>query len=360
MSNRGAIGFGGFLLGLGAGYIVFRELNLALESVAWVLILIGGAIVVSALVRWMNPGLGLHRVVGGLAGGLVFALFLTQGFGFFTSAVSVGNSYRPYSSTEVKTYIAVSNPNAVYLRLGTMNGQITLSTWDKADYSIVATITARGSTQKEADDNLARLGKELTKDETGSLQKLTLVYTSPVLVNNPYQINVEVKLPASAKIDLDLTTSNGVVTVSNVNGGNIVIHTSNGAIRLTNVKADTLRGSTSNGPITGTVEATTCTLTTSNGPMTLQIPSTISGSYTLTTSNSPATITVGVTAEYRLDGITSNGDVTFTIPNLTYSRETRTSKAAQTVGYDSAETKISVNIQTSNGDIAVKRNVSSV
>lgn len=360
MSNDGAIGFGGFLLGLGAGYLVFRELNLVINNVAWVLIIIGATIIASALIRWTSPGLGIHRVVGGLAGGLVFALFLTQGFSFFTGIVNVGNSYLPYTATEVKAYTGASPTDAVYLRLGSMNGQITLSTWDKDEYSIEATITARGSTQKEADDNLTRLSKELSKEETATQQRLTLVYSSTTLVNNPYQISVEVKLPASAKLDLDVTTSNGAVTINDVNGGSIVVHTSNGALYLTNVKADTIRGSTSNGAVTGSVDAATCTLTTSNGPMTLQIPSDMSGTYTLTTSNGNVGVTVGATAEYRLDASTSNGDVTFSIPNLTYTRETRTSKAAQTVGYDSADTQISMNIQTSNGDITVRRNIASV
>ena len=140
----------------------------------------------------------------------------------------------------------------------------------------------------------------------------------------------------------------------------MVVHTSNGALYLTNVKADTLRGTTSNGAVTGIVDAATCTLTASNGPMTLQILSGVSGSYTLKTSNGDVDVAVGATTGYRLDGSTSNGDVAFNIPNLTYSRDTRTSKAAQTVGYDAAETKISVNIQTSNGDLTVRRNVTSV
>jgi hypothetical protein len=59
----------------------------------------------------------------------------------------------------------------------------------------------------------------------------------------------------------------------------------------------------------------------------------------------------------RLDASTSNGDVTFDLPNLTYSKTSRTSKTAQTVGYDAAYTKISVNIQTSNSNITVDRNI---
>ena len=115
--------------------------------------------------------------MGGVAGGLVFALILTQGFNFFTG---IGNSNLPYSTTEHKTYTGASPQDSVYLRVGSMNGQITLTTWNRDDYSIEATITARGTSQKEADDNLAKLGKELIKEETTSLQKLTLVYTSPI------------------------------------------------------------------------------------------------------------------------------------------------------------------------------------
>ncbi len=155
MSNRGAIGFGGFLLGLGAGYIIFRELSLAIDSIAWALIIIGGALVASALIRWVSPGLEIHRIVGGVAGGLVFALILTQGFNFFTG---IRYSNLPYSTTEHKTYTGASPQDSIYLRVGSMNGQITLTTWNKEEYSIDATIAARGASQKEADDNLAKLG----------------------------------------------------------------------------------------------------------------------------------------------------------------------------------------------------------
>jgi hypothetical protein len=360
MSNRGAIGFGGFLLGLGVGYLILREYSLTVNSIAWVLIIIGMAVVLSTLLRWSSPGNEYNGVVGGLAGGLVFALILTQGVTFLSGIGSIGNFNMPYTATERKTYSGTSLKDLVYLRLGAMNGGITLTTWDKEEYSIDATITARGATQKEADDNLANLGKDIIKEETDNLQKLTLIYTSPILINNPYQITLDVKLPASAKIDLDLTASNGGVTVGNVRGGSIVIYTSNGPLRLNDVRADSLRGSSSNGPLTGTVEAATCTLSTSNGPIDLTVPSTISGVYSLSTSNGNVDVTVGATAYYKVDASTSNSDVTFSLPNLTYTRDTRTSKAAMTNGYDSADLRIELNIQTSNGRVIVDRNISGI
>jgi hypothetical protein len=358
MSNSGAIGFGGFLLGLGAGYLVFRELNLAVNSLAWILMIIGATIILSALIRYASPNLGIHRIVGGLAGGLVFALFLTQGFNFFSGVFTV-NSFLPYSATEVKTYTGPSPNDSLYLRLGSINGQITLSTWDQPEYSIEATIIARGATQAEADANLAALNKELIKDEESAQQKLSLLYTSNLL-NNPYQINVVVRLPASSTLDLDLTSSNGAITLANINGDSVVIHTSNAALQLDNVRVNTLRASTSNGAVTGTVDASICSLETSNARINLQILSMTSGAYTLDTSNGAVNLTVGAAASYRLDASTSNGDVTFNLPNLTYTRDTRTSKIAQTVDYDTAATKITVNIQTSNSDVIINRNVAGI
>ncbi len=352
MSNSGAVGFGGFLLGLGAGYLVFREMNLAVNSLAWILMIIGATIIISALIRYASPNLGIHRVVGGLAGGLVFALFLTQGFNFFSGVFNTGNPFLPYSATEAKTYTGASPDESVYLRLGSMNGQITLSTWDREEYSIETTITARGATQAEADSNLAALNKELTKDETTAQQKLTLVYSSN-LINNPYQINVVVRLPASATLDLDLTSSNGAVTLTDVDGGSVVIHTSNAALQLNDVNADTLRASTSNGAITGTVDAATCNLDTSNAQINLRVSSTKSGTYTLETSNGKVDVDISASASYKLDASTSNSEVTFSLPDLTYTRDTRTSKAAQTVGFDTAATKITMNIQTSNSGVNV-------
>ena len=167
--QSGAIGFGGFLLGLGIGYIAFRQLSLTFNDAAWVFIILGAAIILSAGLRVISPNLGLHRVVGGLAGGLVLALVLTQGFSFFTGGINVGNPFLPFSRTETKTYTGASTQGVVDVELGSVNGEITLSTWDKEEYSITSTITARGTSQQDADNNLASLEKDLSKTESSTL-----------------------------------------------------------------------------------------------------------------------------------------------------------------------------------------------
>ena len=353
-NNSGAIGFGGFLLGLGVGYIVFRQLSLTFNDAAWVLIIIGVAIVLSAILRSVSPRLGLHRVVGGLTGGLILALILTQGFNIFTGGFNIGNPFLPYSKTETKTYSGPAVKDAISLKLGSMNGEITLSTWNKKEFSITSTITARGLTQQEADNNYANLGKDLINTETSSQQSLTIIYNSQILINNPYQIKVDVKLPVGALLELDLTTSNAMIVITDVKGGTVNLHTSNSAIRLNNVVANKIVGETSNSQITGVVEASTCDLLTSNSQITIQVGSGKSGVYSLQTSNSNIDVTLPA-VECRLDASTNNSDVTFSIPNFVYSRDTKTSKAGQTSGFDSAPIRVSVNAQTSNSGVRIHR-----
>ena len=360
MRDSAGLGFGGFLLGLGGGYLVFKEYNLPTNGLAWVLLIIGMAVVLTAILQWVSPGLHLNKVMSGTAGGLILALFLTQGVTFLQGLGGIGNVNQPYSTMEQKIYTGASTQGIVELKLGGINGPITVSTWDKQEYLIDATITARGATQREADDNLSKLVKELVKDDAQSLQKLNLVYTSPILLNNPYRITIEVKLPSSTKLNLDVSTSNGAIYLSNIPGNGVSLRTSNGQIILTNVKAESLICTTSNAAITGNIEAKDTRIETSNAHIELKIPGTSSGSYRISTSNAAVDVTVGDGADYKLDASTSNAEVTFNLSNLTYTKDTKTSKTAKTNGYDLAQIKIDVTISTSNGRIEVDRSTSGI
>jgi hypothetical protein len=314
MTNNPVLAFGGLLLGLGVGHIILQEYTIGASTIAWILMIIGATIVLSTLIKWASPKHGLHHVVGGAAGGLVLALFITQGFTVFGSFGNFGNL--PYSTTQQKTYEGASMASTVSLRLGSINGPITVQIWDRNEYQIVASIMARGNTQSEADQNLANLGKDWTEETSAGAQTLSLVYSSSIFINNPYRIAIEVRLPASAKLSLDLMTSNGAITIENVTGETVKVLTSNGRIYTENVKAKTI---------------------------------------SLMTSNADVDVVVDTTAAYKLDALTSNGKVDFNLPNLTYTRNQATSKVAETSGYSSAQIKVQVTIRTSNADVTVDK-----
>ena len=63
------------------------------------------------------------------------------------------------------------------------------------------------------------------------------------------------KLPADAEVSVDLDSSNGGITLSDITGGDIDLSTSNGALLFEDVTADMINGDTSNGGVRGTLEA---------------------------------------------------------------------------------------------------------
>ena len=117
-----------------------------------------------------------------------------------------------------------------------------------------------------------------------------------------------------------------------------------------------INGDTSNGGVRGTLEAPSTYLSTSNGGINLNLPSTASGRYDLGPSNAAIIIELSSssTVGYDLDPSTSNGVIELGLPNLDYSRNTRTSKEAQTVGFSSKPVQVSIDASTSNAHISIE------
>lgn len=79
--NDNSVGFGGLLLGLGWGWYLFRHIVFSLDILAYILILMGVAIIVNALLGREARGSPVQGLFVGIVGGMFLALFLTQGFG---------------------------------------------------------------------------------------------------------------------------------------------------------------------------------------------------------------------------------------------------------------------------------------
>jgi DUF4097 and DUF4098 domain-containing protein YvlB len=353
MRESSALWFGGVLLGIGVGWYIFGSIDLSQNTMAWLFIILGAGVILSGLMRWVSPGSPFNRLGGSIAGGLVIALFMTQGFSFISSLSGTGG-WGPYTAQDTKTFTGASTEPGVYFRVDNINGPVTISTWDRNEYEITAVVKARGFSQNEADQNLARMTITMNKDVVGGRQQLILTYDYPSTLNPPYSVVVTVKLPSSSKIDLNLASSNGYITITDIlNGGTISLLSSNGRFTFTNVSADTITGSTSNGGVEGHVDARVMDVSTSNGSISLAITGSVSGSYDLSTSNGAVNISTPSSAGYRITARTSNGVVTFDLPNVSYSRDTNTDKSAQTTGYDSFAVKLVIDVSTSNGNVKI-------
>jgi hypothetical protein len=352
MAEKPAIGFGGFLLGFGLGWLVFSSMTISSNVLAILLVTIGGTMVLSGILRWVKLTL-FSNLVGGAMSGLILALLLTQGFNLFTNFSGTDFSLLPYSAShDTRLTGSVVESNIIF-KSQNINGPVTIQTWDKDEYEVKLNIKAKGASQSEADKHLSEFTAEIKKNTQNEGTVFELVYSYPNVKNPPYEISVEVTLPAKVSIDIDSSSTNGSMMLANIQGKSIKAYTSNGRIQLNNVKADVFSSKTSNGAVLGDLDSTNCNINTSNSPIDLKFSISRSGKYSLSTSNGPIIIVATKLVGYTIDAKTSNSIINLNLPNLDYSVNMNTHKSASTNNLESYPIKLVLDIQTSNGNIEV-------
>lgn len=335
MSNSPSLGFGGLLIGLGVGWFIFTTFDVSSNLFAWLMIIGGAAVIVSSLVSRTRFGRRTGGLVGGVIGGIILSLFITTGFGFID--LFDGGSLGTYRAETTESFTGAMTADSVYLSVDNFNGPISVSTWDKSEFSVELLIKAKGTTTSQAEGNLEDFVIDFDESVVQGQGRLVLGYGIPVTSYNKYSVQVEVFLPADAVIDLELESSNGAMSLKDVVGGEIQLDTSNGVFTFDNVYAESINAETSNGAID------------------LTLPCTVTGEYVLRTSNGQVDLSVSSSSDvgYDLDASTSTGVVSIGLPNLDYSVNQRTSKEARTVGFEGKEIQITLDVSTSNGNVDV-------
>jgi hypothetical protein len=354
MSKSSGLGFGGFLVGLGTGYVVFQNMEITRNLFAWLLILAGAGVVASSLLQRTSPGMRFGGLVNGVVGGLILSLIITSGFSFFTG-LGINGSWGDYRAEETIPFDGVVTVDDINLEISTFNGYIRVYTWDKAEYDIELTVRARGNTDNDAKNNIDDFEVDFDEGMVEGQLNLILEHNVPSTKMSLYSLLVEVHVPADATYDTDLTASNGAISLSNMVGDVLRITTSNGELSFENVVAKKIVAQTSNAQIRGEVEAPDTTLTTSNGQIDLNLPCTVSGTYDLDTSNAGLILDVSASADvgYSIDVSTSNASVDLRLDDLDYTTNERTRKKAKTMGFANKEVQITITGNTSNGSLDI-------
>jgi len=347
------LGFGGFLVGLGAGWLAFRELEVTGNVFAWIMIIGGSAVVASSLLNRWNRRWRLGGLVGGAVGGLVLALFITSNFVLF--GVSSSDYNGSYWAEETMDFSGSLTAGSVLLDVDNFNGPIKVTTWERNEYSISVLVKAKGSTVAEAERNLDRFEPDLDESVLGGRFRLVFRHNVAPTRTSLYSVQVEAILPENAVIDLHLDSSNGGIHLGDIEGGTLELDTSNGGIVFDDVRARVIEASTSNGAVAGRVEAPDTTIRTSNGAINLDLPCTETGRYVLRTNNGFVGLEVSHSSDvgYDLDLSTSNAGIDLDLPDLDYSEDQKTSKEARTRDFGSKALKITINASTSNGAMVV-------
>jgi hypothetical protein len=347
MSRSSGLGFGGFLLGLGVGWVVFRFFEISSNVFSWLLIIVGIGVIAGTIISRTRPRQDIGGLFNGLLGGLIISLLFTSGFGFFD--IFDGDSFGGYSVQETKTFDGITTASRISLNIDNFNGPISVSTWSKNEYSVELDIRAR------REDDLDDLKIDFDIMEETMTQGISLGYDIPQSYMSRYAIGVEVFLPEDASINMDLISSNGRISINDIKGESIDLKTSNGALELNNVYANEIYGETSNGALLGTLEASETSLSTSNGAIDLNLPCTVTGYYKLMTSNNQIDLKVSSSTDvgYDLDLSTSNGNVVIGLQNLDYTIDQRTRKEAKSENFESNSVKITIDADTSNNSINI-------
>ncbi|MEM2905983.1 MAG: DUF4097 family beta strand repeat-containing protein [Candidatus Bathyarchaeia archaeon] len=243
----------------------------------------------------------------------------------------------------------------LYLNIESFNGPVKVSTWDKNEYRIDVRIQAKGYSQADAEKSLRDLKVTLDESLLQGEKRLTVKCEAPFGAQSRYVVEVEAVLPAEATLGLDLESTNGPVSVTDLRGTTLKISATNAWLAFTNVRAESIDGSSSNGRVEGDVEAEDTFLSTSNGRITLRIPCLSSGEYKLSTSNAAVELSVSDSSSvgYNIDLSTSNADINVNLPAMVYSRKEGTSNEARTEGFDDKAIQIVIEASTSNARISI-------
>jgi hypothetical protein len=352
MGNQRGLGFGAFLVGLGAGWLIFTALDVTIKTFAWILMILGAGIVASALLRYLSPKMSLSGAVSSLSAGLIIALIFTSGLGFVWPFSGTGGPY-PHHVDESRNLKGDISAQNLLFSVENVNGQISVSTWDRPEYNIDLSVRAYGNTESGAQSNLQKVDTSVDERVVQGRLELTLIISVPRQAWNRYSVSVEATLPSDVTVDLDMQTTNGAITVEDLTGDSLVLKTTNGDITFDGVEATTIRASTTNGRIDGSVQASEMNADSTNGQIDLGLPSTRSGSYILGTTNGDVEITVAPSDEvgFDFDIRASSGTVSTDLAGLSYEINTNKNKVAHTEGFDDKSVQIEIRASTTNGNV---------
>lgn len=358
MSDSGT-GFGGFLIGVGGGWYLFRAIDFSVEIFSYLLILVGLGIVINSILGGKNSP--LKGFFGGLTGGIILALFITNGFSIFTdfaSSIDVGG-IGEYRAQETQPIMGDLTGDKLQLKVVNTNGRIEVNTWTNNEYKIDLTLKARGDNNREAQANLEKLTVDFTESMDESvgmnLQNLNVVLRAPEGKWHLYTVEIIVTLPVDKVHILDLKTTNGELVLPGLTADTIILSSTNGDIRFDDLIADTVIADTTNGRILGMMDAANAIIDTTNGEIDLNLPCTQSGEYTVDTTNGKIELQLPKTGDigYDLDLDTSISGIDVDLPDLDYTTNDDKRVIAKTSGYNSKAVQIKILADTTNGNIEI-------
>ena len=148
MSRSSGLGFGGFLLGLGAAWIIFTTYEISGNLFSWLMILGGASIVASSLLSRNRATRQANQLIGGIIGGFIVALVFSYAFGYVGFLPGIGGVTG--SGTPVTETKSITGFTSVSAAMG-FNVEITESSTFSVRVTVDDNVVDRLRVTKEGD-----------------------------------------------------------------------------------------------------------------------------------------------------------------------------------------------------------------
>ncbi|OGF52885.1 MAG: hypothetical protein A2Z21_04310 [Candidatus Fraserbacteria bacterium RBG_16_55_9] len=357
--RSGAVRFGGFLIFVGVFVLSLEYVNwAAFEPAQRANFVIAGGI---ALLIAFGLALGsrshfldefLHLLALAI-GATILGLFVSgSGAGDWVSLAG------PVRADKTLSFDGSFSSDAAMpsITLQLTNGDATVQTWDRESYQIIVHARARGWSQSEAEEALAKAKLQPEILDTS----ITFTVPREPLSLSRVEADVEVFLPKDHFYELRLETLNGSLGLTTIHATRVFLKTLNGRITLGDVTAQqsaTLE--TLNGRISGRLATGEGTASTANGEIKLILGS-VSGTYHVSALNGRIDLQVPEDPQneigYSISARTWSGSVTIGLPNFISSEQEQERRRVEgsTSNFTSASTKITIQANTTNGSIEIR------
>ncbi len=286
-------------------------------------------------------------------------------FLFLVLSVSLGGCYdNGYVLREEITGELVATPAQwAELDFFSRNGSVTVKPVEGSDFKVEMEMRVRTVTRSEAE----RVAEEnvVVENQTGLLRI--------GVDDSRISARIVAEVPRDLYYDLTVRTSNGSITLEELELGEVRLQASNGSLNLTNINFDYLNGVTSNGSLrTSGIFGDRLQLETSNGSVNLEGAARV---FELRTSNSRMVLEPEFLSDRpEMLARTSNGNISLTLPrdrNTGFEIRAQTSNGTfnhsnlsrvinlrdgliQTQDFSNMPVQVKIDLSTSNGNIEVK------
>ena len=328
-------------------------MDFSFDIISYLLILMGVGIILGAVLS-KGGKTPLSDIFGGVIGGLILAVFLTQGFGLVDDFTGQWDDIDSaiYRASETVSLDAPLDADSLVLAIENVNGGITVAPWSGDSVTLELEIRAKGDNDSEAERNLDDFEYRLDDVTVGGTQELSLTFPISNTKWTLYTVVVTVKVPEGVDSELLLDSTNGKIVVSDLLLLGIDVETTNGVITLNDIESPIINVDTTNGGIFGTVTSSETHFSTTNGVINIEL-SAQTGEHDFDTTNGIVELTLptGTDIGYSIDLETTIGVIDTNLPNMDYSVDRIRNIIGETDGFSSKDIQITINVDTTIGAI---------